>query len=156
MRSILLTLLLAAVPIAAHSESHCIIPKKAPAFALECATAAGHFTATRNHSATSTNPASETRYQLWLLASGEARVQRDSWPLGEYQKRSTGILRGRWSVERGYVVVLYGNYCETLQLVTAPGASNGQQLKSIHARPSSAWLMGNILSRTTADTPVPK
>jgi hypothetical protein len=153
MYSVPLAILLAAVSIAAHSEPGCIIPSTAPAFAAEPATAAGHFTATRRYPATSTGPASETQYQLWLLDSGEARVQRDSWASGEFQKRSTGILRGRWSIERGYIVVRYGNYCETLVLLEASKDSPGQQrLKGIHLLPSSAWLFGNILERTLPDT----
>jgi hypothetical protein len=150
------TLLLAVVPIAAHSESSCIIPSTAPAFTAESAAVAGHFIATRHHPATSTGPESETQFQLWLLGSGEAQVQRDSWATGEFQKRRTGILRGRWSIERGYVIVRYGDYCETLVLLEASGASPGQQrLKGVHLRPSSAWLFGNILERTRPDTELP-
>ena len=153
---VVLALLLAVVPIAAHSEPSCIIPSTAPAFAAEPATVAGHFTATRHHPATSTGPASETQVQLWLLGSGEAQVQRDSWATGEFQKRSTGTLGGRWSIERGYVVVRYGHYCETLVLLEASRASPGQQrLKGVHLRPSSAWLFGKILERTLPNTELP-
>jgi hypothetical protein len=141
MYAVVSALLIAVIPVAAHSAPDlCIVPDRAPAIAAEAAKVVGHFGATRQHGATSSSPAAEARYQLWLRPSGEAEVQREVWDVGQYQKRSTGILRGTWSIERGYVVLLYGGYCETLALLK-PADSGRQRLKSIHGRTSSAWLL---------------
>ena len=141
--------LLLLAPATTHSASSCLTPDGPAAFPATISSATGEYSETTRHPATSSGTASETQYQLWLLRSGLARVQRDYWTSGGFDDRSTTILRGSWSIESGYVVLVYGRYCGTFEL--SPLAAHSlepQRLRGIHRRPSSAWLLLAVLERT--------
>ena len=136
-------------PATAHSASSCLTPDRLAAFPATVSSATGEYSETTRHPATSSGAASETQYQLWLLRSGRARVQRDDWTSDGFDDRSTTILRGSWSIESGYVVLVYGGYCGTFELSPlAADSLEPPRLRGIHGRPSSAWLLLAVLERT--------
>ena len=145
----LVFVLLFLAPATAHSASSCLTPDRPAEFPATISSATGEYSETTRHLATSSGTASETQYQLWLLRSGRARVQRDYWTSGGFDDRSTTILRGSWSIESGYVVLVYGGYCGTFELSPlAADSLEPQRLRGIHGRPSSAWLLLAVLERT--------
>ncbi len=149
---------------AAHSDSSCLTPKGPAELPATKSTATGKFTQTIRHGATSSGGEAETQYQLWLLDSGHARVQRDHWAVGDFDNRSTGILRGRWFIQHGYVVLFYGGYCGTFELSPPDRDAPGPDLlRGVQGLPSSAWLLLSVLERSpreaeptqSANTPPP-